>query len=87
MGIIEKLKMFGKYVAWIVGIVTAPYLTAIAISGMFNIDFASIIIYVVTFFILSFAVFCVYYLFKKFITTEIYSILRKEKLIKKEGKQ
>jgi hypothetical protein len=79
---------FGKFVAWIVGIVSAPYLTALALSAILGLDFTTIILYVVMFYVACFVIFLIYYSLKRYIRKEVYEILKKEKLIKtrKENK-
>ena len=85
MDLVQTLTAFGKFVAWIVGIVTAPYLTALALSAILYLDFNTIIWYVVVFYVASFVMFLVYYSLKRFIRKEVYEILKNEQLIEKKS--
>lgn len=83
MNLIEIGKGFGKFVAWLVGIVTAPYLIALALSAILALDFAIIIQYVVILYVAMFLIVVIYYSLKRYIREEVYKILKNEKLIEK----
>jgi len=82
MDIVKILKDFATYVAWLVGIVTAPYLIALALSAMLGVGFSIMIEYVVAVYVAGFVIFIIYHSLKRHIRKEIYEILKSEDVIK-----
>jgi hypothetical protein len=84
MDAMKIFKTFLKIVAWIIGGVVVPVLTALGLSAVFQWEFKVIIIYFAAFYILCFFLAFAIHFIKDYIKKQIYAVLKEAGVKTKE---